>query len=191
MKHIAISALIGASLLAGVPAHAQAPLYHLVDTVPLGGLVKFDYLKIDPARHWLYISHGSEETVLTLANLKIRGELSGLDGSHGIAVDPVGGLIWADSAQKGLAIAFDPRSFKPVAQVKVIDDADGMAYDAASKTIFVSGGDGKGLTPIDPATRKAGADIALGAAPESFVVDGHGALYVSSESAVLKVSGLQ
>jgi outer membrane protein assembly factor BamB len=154
-----------------------APLYHLAATVPLGGGVKWDYLRLDTGRHWLYIAHGTEVTVVGLRHLQVIGELPGLPGSHGIAVDPATGDIWADSAEKSRAIAFSPGSFKPLAGVPVAEDADGMAYDPASQSIFVSGGDGHALTPINPATRTAYADIPLGGSPEAFAADGKGSLY--------------
>jgi len=181
MKNMLRSAVLGALLAttAILPAMAQTPLYHLVAAVPLGGGIKWDYLRVDPARHWVYISHGTTETVVSLRTLKVVGELRGLDGSHGIVVDPATGLIWADSAKTNAAIAFNPKTFKPVASVPVLADADGMTYDAATKTIYVSGGDGQGFTPINPATRTADADIALGSSPESHIADGKGHLWVA------------
>jgi DNA-binding beta-propeller fold protein YncE len=178
MKNIRSLCLALALVLPAGPALA-APLYHLVATVPLGGGEKWDYLKIDAQRHWLYISHGAQETVVSLRSLKIIGELTGLPGSHGITVDPATGNIWADSAGNSNAVEFSPKNFKPLASVPVVLDADGMDYDAASKTIFVSGGDGNALTPINPATAKPYPGIALGGSPESFLADGKGALYVN------------
>lgn len=177
MRKIILAALLATAAV--LPAAAQTPLYHQVASLKLGGAAKWDYLRLDAPRHWLFISHGTTETVVDTRTLKVVGELKSLDGSHGLVVDPVSGLIWADSAQKSLAIAFSPKTFKPVAQVKVLEDADGMTYDAASKTIFVSGGDGNGFTPINPATKTAYPDIALGSSPESHVADGKGNLYVA------------
>jgi len=164
--------------LAAAPALA-APLYHLAASLPLGGGVKWDYLKLDAPRHWIYISHGTEETVVDVRSLKIIGELSGIPGSHGIAVDPATGNIWADSAKNSVAVEFSAVSFKPLTTAPVVEDADGMDYDPASKTIFVSGGDGNAITPINPATTKPYPDIPLGGSPESFLADGKGSLYVN------------
>jgi len=164
--------------LPALPAFA-APLYRLVATVPLGGGTKWDYLTVDAIRHRLYVAHGTQVTVVDLQRRQIVGQLANLPGSHGIAIDPATGDIWADSTQKSEAIVFNPDTFKPLASVPVVDDADGMAYDPASKTIYVSGGDGHALTPINPATRTSYADIPLGGDPEFFVADGKWALYVN------------
>lgn len=161
-------------------AHA-ASAYHLIATIPLGGATKWDYLHFDPPTDRLFISHGTEVTVVNLKTDKVIGELAPLPGSHGITVDPATGDIWADSAGNRLAVAFDPRSFKPLASVPVVLDADGMAYDPFSKQIFNTGGDGMAITPINPATDKAAADIALGGSPEFLAADGQGALYDNIE----------
>ena len=180
MKFSGLSAALALAVLAvsALPAQAQSP-YKLTKTVTLGGATKWDYLHFDPATDRLYVSHGDMVDVLNGKTGHKIGELRGLPGSHGIAVDPVSGLIYADSAKNSQAIAFNPKSFKPVAAMAVVQDADGMAYDSASKQIFVAGGDGNAITPISTVTKKAVADIALGGSPEFLVVDDAGALYVN------------
>ncbi len=178
MTFRSLIAAIALSCLLSTPA-AAAPLYHLVKTIKLPGAVKWDYLHFDAPSHRLYISHGNEVTVVDTQTDQVVGALAGLPGSHGIAVDPVTGDVYADSAAKRQAVAFNPHTFKPLASMKVVRDADGMAYDPAQKRIFVVGGDGQALTPIDPATNKALADIALGGTPEFLVADGKGSLYVN------------
>jgi len=168
-----------AFLLAGA-AQAQ-PLYQLTQTIPLGGATKWDYLHVDPATNRLFVSHATEVTVVDIQAGKVIGQLANLPGSHGIAVDPATGDIWADSAQRRLAVAFDPNTFAPLASVPVVLDADGMAYDPASKQIFNTGGDGMAITPINPATRGAAPDIALGGSPEFLAADGAGSLYDNIE----------
>ncbi len=148
--------------------------YHLVATIALGNPTHWDYLHFDAPSHRLFISHGDHVDVLDTKTDKIIGSLAPLPGSHGITVDPATGYVWADSAANRLAIAFNPVTFKPIAQVPVVEDADGMAYDPFSKQIFNTGGDGMAITPINPATDKAAPDIALGASPEFLAPDGQG-----------------
>ncbi|OYV28380.1 MAG: hypothetical protein B7Z81_15780, partial [Acidocella sp. 20-61-6] len=180
MKFFGLFGAFSLALLAlnTLPAQAQSP-YKLTKTIALGGAMKWDYLHFDPATDRLYVSHGNVVDVLNgKTGVKIS-ELRGLPGSHGIAVDPISGLIYADSAKNSQAVAFDPKSFKPVATTPVVQDADGMVYDAASKQIFVAGGDGNAVTPISTITKKAAADIALGGSPEFLAVDDAGSLYVN------------
>ncbi|MDE8348223.1 MAG: YncE family protein [Acidocella sp.] len=180
MKYFSLLGVLAlvVSSVPNAPAQTPAP-YKLTKTVALGGALKWDYLHFDAATDRLYVSHGDVVDVLNGKTGAKIGELTGLPGSHGIAVDPVSGLVYADSAKNNQAIAFNPRSFKPVATMPVVQDADGMAYDPASKQIFVVGGDGNAITPIDATTKKATADIALGGSPEFLVVDGIGSLYVN------------
>ncbi len=162
----------------GAAAQAQAPLYHLIATVPLGGGIKWDYLYFDAPSDRVFVSHGDEVTVVSGETDQVIGKLAGLPGSHGIRVDPATGLIYADSAGNSNVVMFDPKTFKPVGSAPVLLDADGINYDPASKQMFISGGDGHGLTPVSTETRKAAADIALGSSPEFHVADGAGHEYV-------------
>ncbi|MDE8346246.1 MAG: YncE family protein [Acidocella sp.] len=182
MKKISYKPMFASMLLAlagGHAARAAAPVYHLVDTLKLGGGVKWDYLHFDGPSARLYISHGTEVDVVDTKHLHVVGLLKGTIGSHGIAVDAVSGDVFADSAAKREAIAFDPKSFKPLAETPVVLDADGMAYDPASRRIYVVGGDGEAVTPIDAATKQAQPNIALGGSPEFLAADGAGSLYVN------------
>lgn len=180
MKFLGFLSVISlvAFVVNAAPAKANSP-YKLTKTIALGGAMKWDYLHFDTATDRLYVSHGNVVDVLNGKTGAKIGELRGLPGSHGIAVDPVSGLIYADSAKNNQAVAFDPKSFKPVATIPVVQDADGMVYDAVSQQIFVAGGDGNAVTPISTATKKAAADIALGGSPEFLAIDDAGSLYVN------------
>lgn len=168
------------AITAALPSLSPAaPLYQLTKTIPLPGGPKWDYLHFDAATNRVYIARGTDVVVMNAATGGKIGTLAGLPGSHGVAVDPVSGLVYADSAAKSVVIAFNPKTFKPVASIPVLADADGMAYDPASRQIFVAGGDANGVTPINPATNKAGPMIALGGSPEFLAADGAGALYVN------------
>jgi len=162
------------------PVMAQAkPLYHLVQTIPLGGGVKWDYLHFDAPSDRLYVSHGTEVTVVDAKTDRVIGALKNLPGSHGIAIAPATGDVYADSAANRVAVAFNPQTFAPIASAPVVLDADGMAYDPADREIFVTGGDGNAITPVNPATNKAAPDIALGGSPEFLAADGAGSLFVN------------
>jgi DNA-binding beta-propeller fold protein YncE len=176
-KFLAAAAALALAIGFTQPAHAQS-LYRLTAFVPLGGGIKWDYLHFDAPSGRLYISHGDEVTAVNGNTGRVVGELSGLPGSHGITVDSATGLVYADSADRGLLIAFNPTTFQPVASVPVLVDADGVSYDPASKQIFVSGGDGNGFTPVSTITGKAAQKIDLGSSPEFHVADGAGSLYV-------------
>jgi DNA-binding beta-propeller fold protein YncE len=167
-------------LLLAAPALAGAnPIYKISKTVPLPGGPKWDYLDFDAATNRVFISRGTEVAVINATTGAPIGTLRGLPGSHGIAVDPETGLVYADSAGKSEVIAFDPKTLKPVASIPVLADADGMVYDPASKQIFVAGGDAKGVMPVNPARNQVLPMIALGGTPEFLAADGQGSLFVN------------
>jgi DNA-binding beta-propeller fold protein YncE len=159
-----------------MPAVAS-PLYHLINTIPLGGGIKWDYLHFDAPSDRVYISHGPEVTVVDAKTNRVIGQLANLPGSHGIDVDLSTGLVYADSADRSVVVAFDPATLQPVASAPVLLDADGINYDPASKQMFVSGGDGNGLTPVSTVTHKPAPNIELGSSPEFHVADGAGHEY--------------
>lgn len=175
----AIVLIIAAALIAlGANSARAAALYHLIQTVPLGGAAKWDYLTFDPATKRLYVSHGDAVTILDSRHGKVIGQLADLPGSHGIAIDPVSRVVYADSAGRAVLVGFNPRTFAPVTHAPVLDDADGVTYDPFSRQVFVSGGDGDGFTPVSTVTGKAAPNIALGTSPEFHVADGRGSIYV-------------
>lgn len=179
MKNFLSMMAVAAGLTVGAAMPAPAsPLYKLIATIPLGGSVKWDYLLFDPSSDRVYVSHGNEVTVVNARTRRVVGELADLPGSHGIAVDPVSRLVYADSAARSVLVAFDPKTLAPRASAPVLADADGVSYDPFSRQIFVSGGDGDGFTPVSTVTGKAAPKIDLGTSPEFHVADGKGAVYV-------------
>ncbi len=187
-----IAKLCLAACLAGglcAPAQAAGPLYTLSKLVALPGGIKWDYLTFDAKADRVYVSQGTEVTVVNGKTGAIIGRLENLPGSHGIAVDPRTGLVYADSAGRQLAVAFNPYTYQAVATAPVSDDADGMAYDPVSKQIFVSGGDAGVVTPIATASKTAAPDIALDGKPEFLVSDGAGSLYenIADKQAIVRI----
>jgi DNA-binding beta-propeller fold protein YncE len=171
--------LLGLLLAAAFAGAAQArALYRLTASIPIAGADTWDYLVFDQPSDRLYISHGDQVTVVDGKTWHAVGALTGLPGSHGIAVDPRTGLVYADSAGRGLLVWFDPKTFQPLGSAKVPPDADGVNYDSFSRQIYVSGGDSDGLTPVSTVTGQAAPTIALGASPEFHVADGKGSEYV-------------
>ena len=177
MKKSRFGALLAGMLLT-ISSAIAAPAYRLAQTIPLGGGVKWDYLYFDPVTHHIYVSHGSELTVVDPASGKVVGQVTGLQGSHGIAVNPATGLGYADSAKTETISIFDVKSLHVVKQIPALEDADGMAYDPASNQVFDAGGDANAVLGIDAATNQE-TKIPLGGAPEFLSVDGQGDLFIA------------
>jgi DNA-binding beta-propeller fold protein YncE len=179
MSRILRTLLLTATLLAPVPGLAAPPPYHLVETVPLGGGIKWDYLDFDPATGDLFISHGTELTVVAPSAGKVIGHAGGLQGSHGIAIDSHTGLLYADSAKTETVSIFDAKSLHLIKTIPALEDADGMVFDPTSSQVFVAGGDANAVLAIDAITNLPVKTVPLGGAPEFLVVDGKGHLYIN------------
>ena len=78
----------------------------MVNPVPLGGLIKWDYLRFDPEPDRFFISQGTELIVLDPKTGTVVGHVTGLTGSHGIAIDHANGVGYADSGKTALLIIF-------------------------------------------------------------------------------------
>src|ERR1700677_3281494 len=70
---------------------AQQP-YKVIDKWKIGGDGGWDYLLADPPAHRLYITRGPQVLVLDTTTGKQVGVITGLHGTHGIALDDTGKL---------------------------------------------------------------------------------------------------
>jgi YVTN family beta-propeller protein len=168
---------IVAALMAGAAA-AQTPTYKVVKTVPLGAPEKWDYVVFDAPTHRVYVAHGDRVTVVDGQAGKVLGEVTGIaGGTHGVAI--ANGKGYTDDGTAGVAVVFDPKTFKVIGKVAAKEDADGIAIDPVSGHVFVVDGDSKVLTVIDPKTDKPVATIEAGGGLEYAVAGAGGVLYVN------------
>jgi DNA-binding beta-propeller fold protein YncE len=174
MKRIAAALFLALA----TPAAAQnAPAYSIVKTVTLGAPDRWDYVVFDPASGRVYVAHGSEVTAVDGKSGAILGQVTGLDGgTHGIAF--ARGKVYSDDGKAGVAVSFDPKTFKIIHRIKAEDDADGIIFDKISGHIFVIDGDSGKLTVVDPKSDKPIATIDGGGGLEFGVSGENGKLYI-------------
>ena len=98
-----------------------------------------------------------------------------------LGVKPAGPAIalYADSGDDGVLKVFSLIDFHILKTIKISDDADGVLYDPASKTVLVVAGDSKNLTVVSVTDDKVVKTIALPGKPEFFAVDGHNHAFVN------------
>ncbi|MGE4482735.1 hypothetical protein [Acidocella sp.] len=159
-------------------AHAAAPAYSLAQSIPLMGSVKWDYLHFHAATGQLFIAHGKEVTVVDTGTGEVKGNVTGLHGTHGIAFDPATGQGYTDSSGTKTLSVFNPATLQVSKTLPSLDDTDGMVFDAASHDIFVAAGNSQAVLVLDPASDKE-TKIDLPGKPEYLVPDGQGQLYVA------------
>ena len=111
-----IPVLALAVLLASTILSAQQP-YKVVDKWKIGGDGGWDYLLADPSAHRLYITHGARVEVLDTTTGKPVGAITGLHGTHGIALDTAGKYGFISDGGGNAVVVFDRNTFATVATV--------------------------------------------------------------------------
>lgn len=175
---------VAATLLAAYASPSlsapETPGYHVTKTVPLGTPDHWDFVTFDPSSHRVYIAHGDRVTVVDGIDGSIVGQVEGYPGgTHGIAIASAAGLGFTDDGHAGQAGVFDLKTFKTITRIKTDQDADAVAYDAASGHVFVINGDSGTITVIDPKQKAAVATVQGGGKLEFAVSGGNGKLYIN------------
>jgi DNA-binding beta-propeller fold protein YncE len=165
---------------------AAAPGYHLVKKYSFGaaeGATReyFDYVTVDSAARRVYLSHGTEIKVIDADTGALVGNITGLKQDHGVAVASEFGRGFITDGGQGKVIIFDLQTLKVIGEAKADQDADSVAYDPASKRVFVMNGDPHSATVIDAKSGSVVGTIDLGGGPEFAVADGNGTVYVNLE----------
>jgi YVTN family beta-propeller protein len=171
--------LIGLSTSPAVVS-AQQP-YHIVDHWKLGGEGGWDYLLAEPGAHRLYITHGPRVEVLDSQTGKPIGAITGLHGTHGVALDTSGKFGYISDGGGNAVVVFDRGSLATVATIPAGTNPDGIIFEPATQTVWAFNGRSKDVTVIDAATRKAVATIPLPGKPEFPQVDGNGTVFDNIE----------
>ena len=152
------SLLLPALLLLSPPALSASdpvPPYKIVRQIPLGAPDKWDFIHFDPEANRVWVSHGTEVTMIDPDAGTIVGHLTDLDTSHGILVAL--GRGFADSSNTKTVKGFASDTLGGIATLPVGEDSDAMAYDPATQRVFVMDADGSHLAQV---TRLGGANFA-------------------------------
>src|SRR5579863_710171 len=163
-----------------VQAAAQQP-YHIVDHWKLGGEGGWDYLLADSGAHRLYITHGQRVEVIDSESGKPIGAITGLHGTHGVALDTSGKFGYISDGGGNAVVVFDRSSLATVATIPAGTNPDGIVFEPATQTVWAFNGRSKDVTVIDALQRKVTATIALPGKPEFPAVDGTGIVFDNIE----------
>jgi YVTN family beta-propeller protein len=171
------SLAIGAAPIAAL---AQQP-YHVVEHWTIGGTGGWDYLLADPSAHLLYVTHGPRVEIIDTSTGKPVGAITGMKGTHGIALDPEGKFGYISDGGSNAVVVFDRKTFATIATIPAGTNPDGIAYEPVTKTVWAFNGRSKNVTVIDTNTRTAIATIDLPGKPEFPQVDGKGHVFDNIE----------
>ena len=158
--------------------NAQAPSYHVVHTFALGGSGSWDYVVPDPPNHRVFIARQDRVMVVDEDKGTLLGEVTGINGAHGIAIAGLSGHGFATSGNDQSVVMFDAKTFKALGRIPAAEDADAILYDPSSDRVFTLNGDAHSSTVIDPKGTLI-TNIALGGKPEYGVSAGDGKVYAN------------
>lgn len=164
--------------LAAAPAVLGAQ-YSITHTWNVGGEGSWDYVVPDPAAHRIYIGRQNRVMVVDDRDGKLLGEVTGINGAHGTAVDAKSGHGFATSGNDSSIVMFDLTTFKEQRRVRAAEDADAIIFDAPSNKVFSFNGDAHSSTVVDASKGNLVTNIPLGGKPEYGVSDGNGRVYAN------------
>ncbi|HTB98104.1 MAG TPA: YncE family protein [Terracidiphilus sp.] len=180
LRAVFLSIFLFGVIAASRPISAQTP-YRILDKWKLDDAGGWDYLLVDSPAQRIYITRGDHVDVVDATTGKLAGTISGLHGTHGIALDTTGKIGWVTDGGGNAVVAFDRATLATVATIPAGTGPDGMVFEPATQTVWAFNGRSKNVTVIDAATEKVVATIDLPGKPEFPVVDGKGIVFDNIE----------
>ena len=165
----------------GGAAFAQGP-YHVATQWKIGGDTGWDYLAVDPESKLLYVTHGDHVVVIDTSSGKVKADITGLQGTHGVVFDTSGKFGYISDGRANQVVVFDRKTDAILDRVPAGTNPDGMVFEPATQTVWAFNGRSNSATVIDDKTHKVVATVALPGKPEFPVADGNGSVYDNIES---------
>src|SRR5580704_10716018 len=130
--------LLTASFLASVTAFPQNPPqkhFNVLNRWTIGGEGGWDYLTSDPKAHRLYVTHGPRVEVLDTDSGKVVGSITGLKGTHGVALDDAGKYGYVSDGGANAVVVFDRKSLATVTSIPAGTNPDGIVFEPKTKNV--------------------------------------------------------
>jgi YVTN family beta-propeller protein len=109
------------------------------------------------------------------------GSITGLHGTHGIALDDAGKFGYISDGGGNAVVVFDRATLATVATIPAGTNPDAIVFEPSTQTVWTFNGRSHDATKIDAATRKVLATIPLPGKPEFAAVDGKGTIFDNIE----------
>lgn len=187
-KRIRLALLVSA-IFAVACSVAAAADFHVIHRFHVGGDGGWDYLRVDPDTHRIYLSRGNHVMIVDESSGNVLGDIPNTNGVHGIALAPDLGKGFISDGTDDSVTIFDLKTLKATSTVKTTGgNPDSIIYDPATKRVFTFNGKGSNSTAIDANTGKVVGTVALGGKPEEAVLDGKGTVFVNLEDKSAMVS---
>jgi YVTN family beta-propeller protein len=156
--------------------------YKVLRRMPVGGEGGWDYIKVDPDAHRLYVARGDHLMIVDETSGKVVGDIANTKGIHGAAIAADLNKGYTSNGGAGTVTVFDLKTLKPITEIKTTgDNPDSIIYDPATKRVFTMNGRSNNSSVIDATTDKVVGTVSLGGRPEEPTLDGRGNMYVNLE----------
>src|SRR5882724_10786802 len=163
-----ISSIAALSLLTTL---SHAGDYHFIKEIPVGGKAQWDYLRIEPGGHRLFLTHATKIEVIDLEKGAVIGSIDDTLGVHGIAFAPKLGRCFTSNGGENTVSIVDLNTLKTLMKVHTGANPDNILYEPVQNEVYSFNGRGKSSTVFNPGTGKVAATIDLGGKPESVAAD--------------------
>lgn len=181
MRRLILALLTCAAPAAGLATSGAAPVYHVTGSIA-GPDGSWDYARVDPTAHRLYVARSGSVTVVDLAaggSVTSWGELA-----RGHAVLPLpGNRLLVTSGNDATVRFFDTVSGKQIASIAVGKKADAAIYDAPRHRAFVMNSGSGTISVIDTDKMAVTSTITVKPALEYAALAKDGTLFVNDEDA--------
>ena len=178
MNLFTAKAVCGVALLSCYAAatNAQSAPLKLKQTISLPGVEgRIDHFAFDPIGERLFVCALGNNTVevLDLQKGERVHSITALGAPQGVGYVPSLNRLFVANDKGGICKIYDGKSFQPVGELNLKDDADNIRYDQATKEIYIGFGSG-GIAVVNPADGKQVGSIKLNAHPEAFQLEENG-----------------
>ena len=173
---------MGALASASIQAFAApTPHYAVINRFPISGNEGWDYLSVDSANHHLFISRSGRVAVMNTMTGKMVGEISKLQGVHGIAIAGKLGKGFISNGRGNSVTVFDLKSFATEKTIAVGQNPDAILFDSKTDRVLTMNGGSNDITVINPMLGKVIGTIKVSGRPEFAMADGTGNIYLNIE----------
>lgn len=180
--------LVGGALLllgltgSAVGLGAETQHFRVAHRILLGGEGGWDALKMDPATHRLFVTHGTHVQVVDVKSDSVLGEILNTPGVHGVALAPDVGRGFTSNGRDSSVTVFDLKTLAVLDRLKLAArNPDAIEYDPVSKRVFAFNGGSDNATAIDASADSIVGSVPLNGKPEFAAADGMGRMYVNLE----------
>jgi DNA-binding beta-propeller fold protein YncE len=163
-------------------AAPQGSGYHIVRRIPVGGAGNWDYLRVDPDAHRLYVARGTHVMIVDEVSGKVLGDIPDTKGVHGVAIATDLNKGFTSNGGDGTVTVFDLKTLMTTSVIKGVgENPDSIIYDPQTKRVFTFNGRSSNATAIDATTDKIVGNVTLNGKPEEPSLDGKGNMFVNLE----------